>query len=77
MCAHTHLVCLIVAVIVFISLNLSWLCRQESHVKRFEAEHQVQVRWELQMEKYQEALKIAYCGKQQEVKGQMMIAVRE
>ena len=64
MCRHIHLVCLIVAVVVFISLNSSWLCRQESRVKWFEAEHQVHVKWEPQMEEYQEALKIVNCGKQ-------------
>ncbi len=35
------------------------------------------VRWEPQMEEYEEALKIANCSKQQELKSQMMAAVRE
>ncbi len=46
-------------------------------MRRFEVEHRVNVRWEPQMEEYQEALKIANCGKQQELKSQVMIVVIE
>ena len=44
---------------------------------RFEMEHHVHVRWESQMEEYQEAMKIVTIGKQQILKDQMMTAVRE
>lgn len=57
--------------------DFSLLCRQESAIKRIETEHYVHVRWESQMEEYQEAMKIATIGKQQVLKDQMMTAVRE
>ncbi len=49
----------------------------ESDIMRFEVRHQVHVRLEPQMKENEEALKIANCSKQQELKSQMMAAVRE
>lgn len=53
------------------------LNRHESLVRRFEMEHGVAVRWDKQMEEYQEAVKIASMGKRQKLKEEMLNVARE
>ncbi len=60
-----------------IHFPLEYPFRHETMVRRFELQHGVAVRWDKEMEEYQEAVKIASMSKKQKLKEEMLNVAKE